>query len=169
MDRFHVYDVFLIGGTTPIIVNFLGNDGYIERSIYFTSIVLLFIIAFFIILILYLNFSVERTSFILKIVGITFVTVLIIMQVLVYISNQDKEFEYDTLSRIRVEKALEGERVKGGISYIFKWNIAENSFDKKNTILKSIRIKNGLKLILGIRCYTRKYSIFLKRVLGNLF
>ncbi|MDI7181353.1 SpoIIE family protein phosphatase [Leptospira santarosai] len=122
---------FLIGGTAPIIVNFLGNDGYIERSIYFTSIVLLFIIAFFIILILYLNFSVERTSFILKIVGITFVTVLIIMQVLVYISNQDKELEYDTLSRIRVEKALEGERVKGGISYIFKWNIAENSFDKK--------------------------------------
>ncbi|ULH28631.1 SpoIIE family protein phosphatase [Leptospira weilii] len=122
---------FLIGGTLPVIANFLGNDGYLERSIYFTSIVLLFMTAFFIILILYLNFSVEKTSFMLEIVGITFVTVLIVMQILIYISNQDKEFEYDTLSRIRVEKALEGESVKGGISYIFKWNHVENSFDKE--------------------------------------
>ncbi|EKP13180.1 SpoIIE family protein phosphatase [Leptospira borgpetersenii] len=122
---------FLIGGTALVIANLLGNDGYLERSIYFTSIVFLFMIAFFIILILYLNFSVEKTSFMLEIVGITFVTVLIVMQILIYISNEDKEFEYDTLSRIRVEKALEGESVKGGISYVFKWNNVENSFDKE--------------------------------------
>ncbi|EMY77375.1 stage II sporulation protein E [Leptospira weilii serovar Ranarum str. ICFT] len=121
---------FLIGGTVPVIANLLSRDGYIERSIYLTSIVLLFMVAFFIILILYLNFSVEKTSFMLKIVGITFVTVLIIMQALVYISNQDKESEYDALSRIHMEKALEGGSVKGGISYIIKWNKAGNSFDR---------------------------------------
>lgn len=122
---------FLVGGTVPVVANLLSRDGYIERSIYLTSIVLLFMAAFFIILILYLNFSVEKTSFMLKIVGITFVTVLTIMQVLVYISNQDKESEYDILSQIYMEKVLEGGTVKGGIAYILKWNREDNSFDQE--------------------------------------
>ncbi|TGK16166.1 SpoIIE family protein phosphatase [Leptospira kmetyi] len=122
---------FLIGGTVPVVANLLSRDGYIERSIYLTSIVLLFMAAFFIILILYLNFSVEKTSFMLKIVGITFVTVLIIMQALVYISNQDKESEYDTLSQIHMERALEGGSVEDGISYVIKWNKSKNTFDQE--------------------------------------
>ncbi|TGM08892.1 HAMP domain-containing protein [Leptospira barantonii] len=122
---------FLIGGTVPVVANLLSRDGYIERSIYLTSIVLLFMAAFFIILILYLNFSVEKTSFMLKIVGITFVTVLIIMQALVYISNQDKESEYDTLSQIHMERALEGGSVEEGISYVIKWNKSKNTFDQE--------------------------------------
>ncbi|AOP32459.1 serine/threonine protein phosphatase [Leptospira tipperaryensis] len=121
---------FLVGGTVPVIANLLSRDGYIERSIYLTSIVLLFMVAFFIILILYLNFSVEKTSFMLKIVGITFVTVLIIMQALVYISNQDKESEYDSLSQIHMERALEGGAIEDGISYMIKWDHNKNSFDK---------------------------------------
>ncbi|XDD50303.1 SpoIIE family protein phosphatase [Leptospira sp. WS92.C1] len=122
---------FLVGGTVPVIANLLSRDGYIERSIYLTSIVLLFVAAFFIILILYLNFSVEKTSFMLKIVGITFVTVLIIMQALVYISNQDKESEYDTLSKIHMERALESGKVKDGISYVIKWDQNKDVFDKE--------------------------------------
>ncbi|RHX82318.1 serine/threonine protein phosphatase [Leptospira yasudae] len=121
---------FLIGGTVPVVANLLSRDGYIERSIYLTSIVLLFMAAFFIILILYLNFSVEKTSFMLKIVGITFVTVLIIMQALVYISNQDKESEYDTLSQIHMERALEGGAIEEGISYVIRWNKNKNTFDR---------------------------------------
>nr|PJZ93325.1 serine/threonine protein phosphatase [Leptospira ellisii] len=121
---------FLVGGTVPVIANLLSRDGYIERSMYLTSIVLLFMVAFFIILILYLNFSVEKTSFMLKIVGITFVTVLIIMQALVFISNQDKESEYDTLSKIHLERALEGGEVEDGISYIVRWDRKKDSIDR---------------------------------------
>ncbi|TGL73552.1 SpoIIE family protein phosphatase [Leptospira yasudae] len=121
---------FLIGGTVPVVANLLSRDGYIERSIYLTSIVLLFMAAFFIILILYLNFSVEKTSFMLKIVGITFVTVLIIMQALVYISNQDKESEYDTLSQIHMERALEGGAIEEGISYVIRWDRNKNTFER---------------------------------------
>ncbi|PJZ66949.1 serine/threonine protein phosphatase [Leptospira wolffii] len=111
----------LAGGVVPALTNILSRDGYIERSTYLTSIVLLMTLGLFLILVIFLNFSEEKTTFMVKIVGITFVTLMLIMQALVFISNQDKEAEYDTKAIVNMARVLEGGRSTPEMEYIVQW------------------------------------------------
>ncbi|TGK07107.1 HAMP domain-containing protein [Leptospira semungkisensis] len=119
----------LIGGVIPAVTNILSRDGWIERSTYLTSIVLLMTLGLFLILVIFLNFSEEKTTFMVKIVGITFVTLMLIMQALVFISNQDKEAEYDTKSIVNMARVLEGGKKPSELEYVINWAGGSNSLD----------------------------------------
>ncbi|TGK21172.1 HAMP domain-containing protein [Leptospira fluminis] len=119
----------LVGGVIPALTNIMSRDGVIERSTFLTSIVLLITLAIFLILVMFLNFSEEKTTFMIKIVGITFVTVMLIMQALVFISDQDKETEYDTKSIVNMERVLEGGQKAPEMEYIVNWEGGDNPVD----------------------------------------
>lgn len=119
----------LAGGVVPAVTNILSRDGWIERSTYLTSIVLLMTLGLFLILVIFLNFSEEKTTFMVKIVGITFVTVMLIMQALVFISNQDKESEYDTKSKVNMARVLEGGKPTPEMQYIVQWTGGDKAVD----------------------------------------
>ncbi|TGK38089.1 SpoIIE family protein phosphatase [Leptospira andrefontaineae] len=119
----------LAGGVVPALTNILSRDGWIERSTYLTSIVLLMTLGIFLILVIFLNFSEEKTTFMVKIVGITFVTLMLIMQALVFISNQDKEAEYDTKSIVNMSRALEGGKQIPEMLYIVQWEGGSKNVD----------------------------------------
>lgn len=119
----------LVGGVIPALTNIMSRDGVMERSTFLTSIVLLITLAIFLILVIFLNFSEEKTTFMIKIVGITFVTVMLIMQALVFISDQDKETEYDTKSIVNMERVLEGGQKAPEMEYIVNWEGGENPVD----------------------------------------
>ncbi|TGK11689.1 HAMP domain-containing protein [Leptospira fletcheri] len=119
----------LVGGVIPALTNIMSRDGVMERSTFLTSIVLLITLAIFLILVMFLNFSEEKTTFMIKIVGITFVTVMLIMQALVFISDQDKETEYDTKSIVNMERVLEGGQKTPEMEYIVNWEGGENPVD----------------------------------------
>lgn len=103
----------LIAGVVPNITNVMSRDGAMERSTYLTALVLLFTFTFFIITISFINNSSERTTFMVKIVGISFVTILLIMQAFSYLVDQEKETSFDNTA---IQKALRvaegGERSK---------------------------------------------------------
>ncbi len=119
----------LAGGVVPAVTNILSRDGVIERSTYLTSIVLLMTLGLFLILVIFLNFSEEKTTFMVKIVGITFVTLMLIMQALVFISNQDKESEYDTKSIVNMARVLEGGKRTPEMEYIVQWEYGKKDVD----------------------------------------
>ncbi|MCW7460827.1 SpoIIE family protein phosphatase [Leptospira limi] len=103
----------LIAAVVPNITNVMSRDGAMERSTYLTAIVLTFTFSFFIITITFINNSTERTTFMAKIVGISFVTILLIMQAFSYLVDQEKELSFDNTA---IQKALRvaegGERSK---------------------------------------------------------
>ncbi|PJZ71029.1 serine/threonine protein phosphatase [Leptospira perolatii] len=119
----------MTGGIIPNVTNILSRDGVIERSTFLTSIVLLLTLALFLLLVLFLNFSNEKTTFMVKIVGITFVTLMLIIQALVFISNQDKEAEYDTKGIVKMERVLEGGKEPSDMKYLVLWKGEGNQFD----------------------------------------
>lgn len=119
----------LVGGVIPALTNIMSRDGVIERSTFLTSMVLLITLSIFLILVIFLNFSEEKTTFMIKIVGITFVTVMLIMQALVFISNQDKETEYDTKSVVNMERILEGGHQVPGMEYVVQWEGSDKPVD----------------------------------------
>lgn len=112
----------MIAAFYPNISNVLSRDGFMERSTYMTSNVIFFIAAFSVIVIAFINNSTERTTFMVKIVGITLFTICLIMQALVFISNQDKEAEYDSLNIVNAERVLESGRGNGEVQYTLRYD-----------------------------------------------
>ncbi|TGK28058.1 HAMP domain-containing protein [Leptospira gomenensis] len=112
---------FIIAAFYPNIANVLSRDGVMDRSTYMTSNVIFFIAAFSVVAIVFINNSTERTTFMVKIVGITLFTICLIMQALVFISNQDKEAEYNSLHVVNSERVLENGRKNNEVQYILRY------------------------------------------------
>ncbi|MDV6234073.1 SpoIIE family protein phosphatase [Leptospira ellisii] len=112
---------FIIAAFYPNIANVLSRDGVMDRSTYMTSNVIFFIAAFSVVAIVFINNSTERTTFMVKIVGITLFTICLIMQALVFISNQDKESEFDSLHIVNSERVLENGRKNEEVQYILRY------------------------------------------------
>ncbi|TGK11691.1 HAMP domain-containing protein [Leptospira fletcheri] len=113
---------FLVAAIYPNVSNVLSRDGAMERSTYMTSNVIFFLAAFSVLVIAFINNSAERTTFMVKIVGITLFTICLIMQALVFISSQEKESEYDSLKMVNIERAIENGVKTDDIKYIVRWN-----------------------------------------------
>ncbi|TGK03096.1 HAMP domain-containing protein [Leptospira langatensis] len=127
---------FLIAAVYPNISNFLSRDGEMERSTYMTSNVISFLTAFSFMAIAFINNSAERTTFMVKIVGITLFTICLIMQALVYISSQEKDAEYDSLRMVNIERALENGVKSQDIEYVFHWQDSKDDLDTSEYDLK---------------------------------
>jgi HAMP domain-containing protein len=112
---------FLVATIIPSVFNVLSRDGLMERSTYLTSLVILFYIAFFLITVIFINTSTEKTTFMIKIVGISLVTVMLIFEQLAYIYDQEKEDQFNKISVSRIQKVLAAKTDDPGISYIIRY------------------------------------------------
>ncbi|PJE03776.1 MAG: serine/threonine protein phosphatase [Leptospira sp.] len=123
---------FLVATIVPATFNVLSRDGAMERATYLTSLVLCFYFAFFLITIIFINTSTEKTTFMIKIVGISLVTVMLIFEQLGFIYNQEKEDSYDKISISRIQKILSDVNSKNSASYIIRYSLDDNklSFPK---------------------------------------
>ncbi|WCL48984.1 SpoIIE family protein phosphatase [Leptospira sp. GIMC2001] len=111
----------LIGSGIPNTLNVLSRDGSIERSTYLTALVLLLYFAFFLITVIFINSSTERTTFMIKIVGISLVTVMLIFEQLALIYDQEKEDQYNKISIATIKKALAEDSIPDSISFVISY------------------------------------------------
>lgn len=117
----------MVASLVPAILNIAQRDGRVSRSAFVITFVLFTVIGYFFILILYINRTRDRTSFMVKIVGISLVTFLLMMQVISYFTLNDREAEYDKLHVQYAERALEGGQRNEDIQYILRYNLADGA------------------------------------------
>ncbi len=129
----------LVAAIVPNITNVMSRDGAMERSTYLTAIVLCFTFAFFLITIVFINVSTERTTFMVKIVGISFVTMLLIMQAFSFLVDREKEYAFDSYSIQKSLRALEGGEKSPDILFILEYD-NQNQSIKKTLYPESVHI-----------------------------
>ncbi len=100
--------VVMIASFIPVILNRLSREGRMDRGDYMTSFVVFTVFGFFLVVLIYFENTHDRTTFMAKIVGISLVTFLLMMQGLGYFTMQDREEEYDRLHVQYTERILEG-------------------------------------------------------------
>ena len=122
----------LIAAITPNITNIMSRDGAIERSAYLLSLTLFFVIGFFIISVVYVNSTKDRTTFMAKIVGLTMVTLLIIMQASTFYSMKDKDVDYDSLRVENVFRIIEGGDKYKDTKYFIQYKLETQILEKKD-------------------------------------
>ncbi|MBE7440218.1 MAG: SpoIIE family protein phosphatase [Spirochaetales bacterium] len=120
----------LISTIVPSRTNVLSRDGALDRGTHQTLMVLLLLLAFFVMFIIYLNSTKDRTSFMAKIVGISLVTFLITLQFLGFFQTRAGEEQYDALRREHVYRALEGGDRDRDIEYILRYDLAAGRMDR---------------------------------------
>ncbi|TGK50128.1 tetratricopeptide repeat protein [Leptospira kanakyensis] len=120
----------LIAAVVPNITNVMSRDGAMERSTYLTALVLLFTLTFFIITITFINNSSERTTFMVKIVGISFVTILLIMQAFSYLVDQEKETSYDSTAIQKALRVAEGGERSKDILFVIEYDLTSQNLKK---------------------------------------
>ncbi len=81
----------------PAITNTLSREGLIDRGLYQTMWDLFSILGMFMFSIIYINNTKDRTTFMVKIIGISTVTFLLAFQAISFISFDDKEEAYDNI------------------------------------------------------------------------
>ncbi len=79
----------------PGLLHVLSRDGLAERSTYMTSTVILNLLGFFFIVIIYINRTTDKTSILDRLIGITLVTVFLILQTVSYFYIQSVESSFD--------------------------------------------------------------------------
>jgi HAMP domain-containing protein len=87
----------MIATLIPSVTNVLSREGAIERDVHQTVLILCSITGFFSMLMVYLNNVDEKTTFMVKIVGISLVLFMVVMVFISYFSFQDREEAYDVL------------------------------------------------------------------------
>ncbi len=120
----------LIAAISPNITNILSRDGLLDRTAYLISLTLFFVVGFFIISLVYVNSTKDRTTFMVKIVGVTMVSMLMIMQASTFYSMKDKDADYDSLRLENFSRILEGGDKHRDGKYFIQLDLANANLQK---------------------------------------
>ena len=110
----------LIASIVPAFMNILSRDGILDRGVFLTSFVLFTVFGFFFVVIIFINETKDRTSFMAKIVGVTMVTFLLLMQGMSFVTMKDKEVEYDAIRVENFERYMEGGHRHADMQYVLE-------------------------------------------------
>ncbi|MCC6274747.1 MAG: SpoIIE family protein phosphatase [Leptospiraceae bacterium] len=122
---------FILVGSSAI-SNTLSREGALERSTYHTIWDITSVIGGFIVVVTYINTTKDKTSFMVKIIGISIVTLLLAFLSISYYGLQDRE-DYYSKSHADLSRMLYGERSWSheSLEYSIFFNPISNEFKKK--------------------------------------
>ncbi|HMU83212.1 MAG TPA: SpoIIE family protein phosphatase [Leptospiraceae bacterium] len=120
----------LIASVIPAILNIQSRDGVVERGTFLLVFVLTIVGGFFMVILTYMNTTKDRSTFMAKIVGITLVTFLVMMQGVSLVTMTDREEEYDALRVQYMLRALDGADVHPTIEYIVALEPVKKTIDQ---------------------------------------
>ncbi|MBP9889128.1 MAG: SpoIIE family protein phosphatase [Leptospiraceae bacterium] len=127
---FMITIAFMVASIIPAFMNILSRDGVLDRGIYLTSFVLFTVFGFFFVVIIFINQTKDRTTFMAKIVGVTLVTFLLLMQGMSFVTMKDREEEYDNIRIENMHRFLEGGARHSDIQYVLELNQEKAEIEK---------------------------------------
>ncbi|RME91395.1 MAG: HAMP domain-containing protein, partial [Candidatus Hydrogenedentota bacterium] len=123
----------------PFFTNIQSRIGALDRGTHLTLTVIFFVSGIFLVTILYINGTKDKTTFMAKIVGITIVTVLFMMQGLAWLFLTMREHSFDTLMNEKVRSIYEL-KLKGLPSYADLKDAEFSDEDSMEETLPPIRL-----------------------------
>ncbi len=162
---------YLFATTIPAITNTLSRDGILTRELFQNTWVIFNVLGFFIMAVLYINNARERISFMGKLIGISGVTILVMLQFLSHFSLTERDEAFDDIYRNTTALAVQrgnldslgsyflafqpdkGEWANGKgaekIAYLsLKEELIHTYIHHKISRLKSSSLQSGLKDVL---------------------
>lgn len=110
----------MVASVVPAIINIQSRDGRVEREAFVVATTLMFVFGFFGVILIWLNTTHERTTFLAKLTSTTLVTVLLLLQTVAYFTSRDQETQFDMLKRETTERALIHPEALADVAFVMR-------------------------------------------------
>ncbi len=117
----------LVGTVVPAITNTLSRDGVFSREVFHNAWVVFNVSGFFLLIVIYLNNTKERFSFMGKLVGITLVMVMIFLQFESFYFLRDRDAAYDEIRSNVAVLSVKSGNLEGDAAYLLEYNPASKT------------------------------------------
>jgi PAS domain S-box-containing protein len=97
---------YLAGTIIPAVANVLSREGLLDREIFQITWAMVNVLGFFLIAIVYINYTRDKTTLVTKVISISLVTFLMILQGISYFFLTDKELAYDEIHRQQINRVI---------------------------------------------------------------
>ena len=112
----------------PSVVNVMNKAGIVSRTVYITIFCLLTLVGLFMVIVAYINKTSDKTTFMFKIVGVSFVSFMLVFNLFSYIVMQEMENTYNLLHKNHSILAMEANRKSEDLKYIVEYDPNEDKF-----------------------------------------
>lgn len=106
----------------PAVLNSLSRDGLVSRELFQNAYAIFVVIGLFIMVVVFLNTTPDRTSFMSKIIGISLATFLLVMQILASRTLTRRDVDYDTLKKEEAGRVMLGGRAPDDMAWLRSYN-----------------------------------------------
>lgn len=117
---------FLVASAVPSVTNLASRSGTMARALHQSLIVPLFVLGLFLIAIVYVNTTDDRTTFMAKIVGVSVATFLLLFQMISIFALDDRERAYDASRSTDLSLQLISRHPRHPLRYLNKYTFTEN-------------------------------------------
>jgi len=121
---------YLIGTIVPSTLNVLSREGLIDRGVFQISWDMMTVIGYSLLGVIYINYTRDRTSLMGKIIGISMVTLLCLLQWIGYYSFRDKEDAYDSIHGISSILSVMTDYKPRDLNYIVEHSLRDGEFSR---------------------------------------
>jgi len=127
---------YLAGTIIPSVTNVLSREGLLDREIFQITWALVNIFGFFLLAIVYVNSTRDKTTLVTKIIGISMVTFLVILQGISYIFLDDKELAYDEIHQQQISRVISNSGYHPpDLLYVVTYHTDSEALDVPNNFL----------------------------------
>ncbi len=121
---------FAIAAAIPAVSNDLSRVGEVSRGFFQTIMVISLVVGLSAIFIFYINTTSDKTTFMAKILGITLVTFLLVMQMVSYLSLNESEAAYNSIQVAKAAPVVESSYYKNSPDLEYVAKIHQEEFDQ---------------------------------------
>lgn len=133
----------------PAVANTMSRDGALDRATFQNIWVIFNVLGFFLFIIVYFNNAKERVTFLGKLIGISVITFLTLLQVISFYMLKEKEAAFDNEYSAKAILAIKDVPTDIPHSYIASYGLAKNSIEVKGASINENTIdKNEFLLML---------------------
>ncbi|TGK18990.1 HAMP domain-containing protein [Leptospira fluminis] len=135
---------FCMISVIPALTNALNRNGLISRIVYQQAVDLSFVIGFFLLLVIYLNISKEKTTVLSRIIGISMATFFLVFQIVAYLILNEYEAQYDKIRFQEAKLIVKNKEQPADLKYVLGYEtIQETASDAAGGTNGIPKIQNG--------------------------
>ncbi len=111
---------YTLEAIVPAICNLLNKTGYIDRSAYIISLTLSTLTGFCIVFISYINRTTDRTTFMFKVVGASFISFILLFNFTAFFVLKEMDISFDSLRINETDGFLKSDSFAGKTSFLYE-------------------------------------------------
>ncbi len=125
---------YLLAALVPSITNTLSRDGMISRETFHNTWVIFNVFGFFLFAVVFLNNTRERISFMGKLIGISLVTILVLLQFESFFILREREESYDDICRKTAAMTIISGALQDKAVYLDVYNPHTGTFTERKGV-----------------------------------